>query len=565
MENLNQADIQKLITRNNPWRDIKNKDWVSEDGDLRELKKAESEGLFSPPKFAYYLKKNFFKKIFVERDETSGILIIRGPRRIGKTSTLKYIIDEMISEGYSSDSFLYLSLDLDEFFVEINKKRRLRELLTQIISDYKKPDIPLILILDEVTFYKGWARVLKNLVDTGAVGYGIGIIATGSYSLDLGSAKRELSGRFGALGEECGSDILFYPRRFIEASESVLGDSSGFRFFLSRRLGRFPKRTGILEFLAGYQGELEDQSFGYTKIINDLLEKYYEDLHQLLIDNYFYVGGYPRKIYQALLFTKEGNINVPDARYVEDIYNLLVSDAQKFDLSPKVVEQIITKIQIPSFRVGGDLKFFRDLGGNNHLTINECNKYIEYLTSSGLFSLIPCVDNPSQIDHKTKFVNPKNFKYKFVVNDPAVFFSGYFCSRGIRGIFKRANKLLQENSKIAESLFESIIISHFRHHPVLKRQKTNNISFILDTKNKGEEGSELLDVFLWYLNFQDKFVLVPVEIKFGNVDISQIKDRAKKLKQEYGIKRLIVVTNKKEFEIQEDYVLIPAEIFLLFF
>lgn len=543
----------------------KNKDWALKDGDLRELKKAESEGLFSPPKFAYYLKKNFLEKIFQKYDETSGILIIRGPRRIGKSSTLKYLIDEMISEGYSPESFLYLSLDLDELFSDMHRKRKLREMLTEIISTYKKPGLPLIIILDEVTFYKGWARVLKNLVDTGSVGYGIGIIATGSYSLDLGSARRELSGRFGPLGEECGSDILFSPRRFIEVSESILGDSNNFRSFLAKKLGAFPKKTGIIEFLAGYQGESENQSFGYTRTINELLEKYYDDLHQLLFDNYFYAGGYPRKIYQTILSTKEGNINVPDARYVEDIYNLLVSDAQKFSLNPKIVEQLLSKIQSPSFRVGGDLKLFCNLGSNYNITINECNKYMEYLTSSGLFSLLPCIDNPSQIDHKTKFVNPKNSRYKFVVNDPAVFFSAYFCPRGIREIFKRANKLLQENHQIAESLFESIIISHFRHHPVLKSQKTNNISFILDTKNQNEEGNELLDVFLWYLNFQEEFVLVPVEVKFGNVDISQIKERAKTLKEDYGFKRLIVVTNKKDFEIHEDYVLIPAEIFLLFF
>jgi len=126
MEKVDQINIQSLIAQNNPWRDTQNKDWAVKDGSLSELKKAESEGLFSPPKFSYYLRKEFFNKLFVERDETSGVLIIRGPRRIGKTSTLKYIIEEMISEGYSPDSFLYLSLDLDEFFVEINKKRRLR-------------------------------------------------------------------------------------------------------------------------------------------------------------------------------------------------------------------------------------------------------------------------------------------------------------------------------------------------------------------------------------------------------------------------------------------------------
>ena len=564
MEKADQINIQSLIAQNNPWRDTQNKDWAVKDGSLSELKKAESEGLFSPPKFSYYLRKEFFNKLFVERDETSGVLIIRGPRRIGKTSTLKYIIEEMISEGYSPDSFLYLSLDLDEFFVEINKKRRLRELLTQIISSYKKPGIPLILILDEVTFYKGWARVLKNLVDAGVVGGGIGIIATGSYSLDLGSAKRELSGRFGKLGESCGADLLFSPRRFIEVAESVLDNAVSFRSFFSKKLGYLSRRAGILEYLSGFQDESDNLKYGYTETIKGFLEKYYDDLHQLLLENYFFAGGYPRKIYQTILSMREGNLNVPDARYVDDIYDLLVSDAKKFNLDVNVVRQILSKIQLPSFRVGGDLKLFCDLD-NKSLTRLECDKYMEYLTSSGLFSLIPCVTNPSQINHKTYFVNPQDSKFKFVVNDPAVFFSIYFCSRGIRNIFQRANKLLQDNSTVAEFLFESLIISHLHHHPVLKSQRIDNISFILDSKDDDKEGQELLDVFIWYLNFQDKFILVPVEIKFGNVDISQIKDRAKKLKQEYGIKRLIVVTNKKEFEIQEDYVLIPAEIFLLFF
>ena len=234
MEKEDQINIQTIVNQNNPWRDSSNKDWSTIDGSLREIKKAESEGLFCPPKFYYYLKKEFFKRIF-EKPQESGVLIIRGPRRIGKTSTLKYMIEQMISEGYPKESFLYLSLDQEEFFVEINKKKKLREIISEIIKTYKVQKFPLIVILDEVTFYKGWARVLKNLVDEGVIGDGIAIIATGSYSLDLGSAKREMSGRFGKLGESCGEDILFYPRRFIEVAESVLDNTGNFRLFLAKK------------------------------------------------------------------------------------------------------------------------------------------------------------------------------------------------------------------------------------------------------------------------------------------------------------------------------------------
>ena len=180
MENL---EISKIVNDNSPWLAGKS-DWAKDDGSLRELKLAESEMLFSHPKIYYFLKKSFFTKIF-EDPKSHGIIVIKGPRRIGKTSTLKLLIDDSIREGRPKESFLYLTLDDDSFFTEISKKKFLKEILTQIINDYKQKDKPLILILDEVTFYKGWARVLKNLYDSGFIKDGVGVIATGSYSLDL--------------------------------------------------------------------------------------------------------------------------------------------------------------------------------------------------------------------------------------------------------------------------------------------------------------------------------------------------------------------------------------------
>ena len=205
-------EIEKIVLQSNPWLEGV-VDWAERDGSLIELKKAESEGLFSPPKMYYFLQKNFFIKIFDDPSDY-GILIIKGPRRIGKTSTLKLIIDDMIKDGHPKESFVYLSLDEDSFFAEVEKKKRLKEILLNIIELYKQEGKPLLLILDEITFYKGWARVLKNLYDSGVIRNGIGVIATGSYSLDLSGAKRELSGRFGPLGEQCGEEIVFPPRRF---------------------------------------------------------------------------------------------------------------------------------------------------------------------------------------------------------------------------------------------------------------------------------------------------------------------------------------------------------------
>lgn len=564
MEKEDSINIPNIVNQHNPWRDTNNKDWSKTDGSLREIKKAESEGFFHPPKFYYFLKKNFFERIFSKQDEF-GILIIRGPRRVGKTSTIKYIIEKMIEEGYSKDSFLYLSLDQEEFFADINKKKKLREVLSEIIKTYKPVEGPLVLILDEVTFYSGWARVLKNLVDEGIIGDGIAVIATGSYSLDLGSAKRELSGRFGKLGEQCGEDVLFYPRRFVEVAESVLDNTGDFRSFFASNLGKMPKRTGLMEYLAGFQDEDKAISYGYLTTLNKIIDKHYDDLHHLLFENYLFAGGYPRKIYQIISSTREGKLNIPDSRYTSDIYDLIVSDAKKFNLDPKIIEKMLRVMSLPSMRVDNDLKLFCDLDSTCKINKEDCNKYLEYLKSSGLFSLIPCISKPSQIDYKTNLVSPSDNKYKFLVGDPAVFFSNYFSSRGISNIFSRAKKLIEEDKTMRNFLFESVIVSHLLHHPVLKREGHKNISFILEASNNGDDGGELADALIWYLNFEDVFITIPIEVKFfdSDIDYNQIKSRARDLKEKYGMKRLIVVTNKRDFIINEDYVIIPAEIFLL--
>ncbi len=472
----------------------------------------------------------------------------------------------MIEEGYSKDCFLYLSLDRDEFFTEIDKKRKLREVISEIIKTYKKEGTPLILILDEVTFYLGWARVLKNLVDEGLVGNGVGIIATGSYSLDLGSAKRELSGRFGKLGENVGEDLLFYPRRFNEIAESVLDNSGDFRFFIAKNIGEVAKKTGMLEYFAGFQDEDTATKYKYKESIKTILDKYYIDLHTLLFENYFFAGGYPRKIYQIIISTREGNVEVPDKRYTSDIYDLIISDAKKFNLDEKIISKMVSKFIYPSMRVGNDLKLFCDLGSEFPLKKEECNKYIEYLSSSGLFSLLPCILKPEQMDYKTKLITTSTQRYKFLIGDPAVFFALYFCSRGIGNIFQRAKKEVLDNTTLRDFLFESIIISHLLHHPRLKKDGNKNISFILE-ENLENEGEELADGLLWYLNFKEEFVTLAVESKYyeNNLDLAQIKSRAKQLREKYGIRKLIVVTNKKDFEVSEDYVIVPAEIFLLLF
>ena len=90
---------------------------------------------------------------------------------------------------------------------------------------------------------------------------------------------------------------------------------------------------------------------------------------------------------------------------------------------------------------------------------NECEKYINYLTTSGLFSIIQGVFDPAQINFKDNFINTSNEKLKFIVNDPAAYFAIFFGSRGsVRDIFRRSRKKIKEGKSVNGFLFESVDI-----------------------------------------------------------------------------------------------------------
>lgn len=546
-------EIEELIKTDSPWHDPSNNEWFEEDGSLSMILDAMRESLFQPPKLYYTLRREFFERI-IKNPSEYGIIILRGPRRIGKTSTIKYIIKELIqSNQVQRENIVYLSLDKDELFVtDGNKKRFLRQLLKEIIKTYKKETQPLFIVLDEVTFYEGWARAIKNIVDEGLVNKGIGIIATGSYSLDLSSAKREISGRWGPVGDKLGGDIFFFPRRFIEVAESLM--RSKFNDFLARTIGNYPKRAGILEYLAGYQTEEDNLNFNYSEMLTELLDEYYEDLHGIFETIYIYSGGYPKSIYEAINSQREtGETLISDARYIADLYNLLVTDSKKFRLSEDVVEALLSKIIFPSSEISEN--YF----SVQNLKTKDIGKYKAYLEESGLFMFLPEIRRSDMdIGNQIVSMNTKN-KVKLVVTDPAAYIACYNCTRKVKsGLLSKSIYHFNNKTNVRELLFESILISHMAKSSTLNQPiMQKNIGYLTN----GQE--ELADAFVWLLNYEDKFIMFAVEAKSGRLDLSKLKAKAHLARKEFGIERLIIVANCNYIKIEETYSIIPLELFLL--
>jgi len=132
-------------------------------------------------------------------------------------------------------------------------------------------------------------------------------------------------------------------------------------------------------------------------------------------------------------------------------------------------------------------------------------EYVEYMSSSGLFGFLPNISSSDQIRLEELSVNPKGDILKIVVNDPAAFIASYAGSRGISSIFDQTQKIYLKH-KMRELLFESIIVSHLKHIPIIQRgQLIHNIACILTEVE--EKLIEPCDGLVWYVELDHKLKL----------------------------------------------------------
>ena len=90
------------------------------------------------------------------------IIILTGLRRVGKTTLMKLIIEELIAKGIDSKHILYVSLD--DYLLHKNN-------IIEIVNEFRKVhkikiEEKIYLFLDEVTYKEDFHVQLKNIYDT---------------------------------------------------------------------------------------------------------------------------------------------------------------------------------------------------------------------------------------------------------------------------------------------------------------------------------------------------------------------------------------------------------------
>lgn len=156
----------------------------------------EKNGWENEDKHFLDIKNMPFQRVFPEINLLEGLYSIRGPRQIGKSSWLKYLLKQACKTT-NSNNCLFFSCENIEDYKE----------LSEILALFKNRQF---IFLDEVTFVKDWARPIKHLIDSGYRGT---IVVTGSNTSDLRKGVDRMPGREGH-----GLDLLLLPMDFFEFS-----------------------------------------------------------------------------------------------------------------------------------------------------------------------------------------------------------------------------------------------------------------------------------------------------------------------------------------------------------
>ena len=135
-----------------------------------------------------------------------GVLTLRGPRRVGKSTLVRLIVKRLLLEkNIPKEAVFFFPCDRVEDY------NQLFELLKTYL-EFARPKTRhrLFIFLDEISFIKDWQRGIKELADQGWLKNALCLL-TGSSLLDLKFGSEFLAGRRGKISP---ADIFFYPLSF---------------------------------------------------------------------------------------------------------------------------------------------------------------------------------------------------------------------------------------------------------------------------------------------------------------------------------------------------------------
>ena len=333
-------------------------------------------------------------------DTVDAILTVRGPRQIGKSTTMKLIIRKLLLEKkVPRQSVFYFSLDMIEDF------NQLHELLVCWLCAVRPGSSRerLYIFLDEISFVREWQRAVKMLADQGKLN-NITLLLTGSNLLDVEQGAERMPGRRGRLDK---LDYEHLPLSF-----------------------------------ADYIG-LTEKAIDRT---DPAALHYHQDLLVHRFEEYLLVGGFPLAVN---LFNDTGHIS----SWVYQLYlSWIEGDMGRVGKQERNLHQIMSRILAHQSSAVSWLGLGREAGIASHATVQE---YVEILEKMYVLQVVPFMDISTGIVRWRK-------NRKIYFQDPLIFhcFSGK--NNGIGDCFYTEARRFLADPVNKSQLVESVVAFHLQ-------------------------------------------------------------------------------------------------------
>lgn len=462
-----------------------------------------------------------WKPRLIETFEQEEVLyLLRGPRRVGKTTLIKLMIKKYLENGTPPENILFFPCDA------VETPKQLVAAIDTYLTRKRRRGTWAHIFIDEVSMLRDWQKAVKTLTDAGKFKE-CTVILTGSHSIDLRKGSESLSGRRGKIQNlKYGSvDKILLSAKFSEYVETLNPDMS--QQIRGLRLLSQENRQRILLELAC--GNIPPEIDSLSLFVKEL---------DCLLDQYMITGGIATAINQ---YVSKGKIS--EATYT-DYVSLVIRDIARYGYYEHYMRQILRRVfEVTSSRISwNDLKSGTDIRDSK-----TAEKYAQILKDSFIISYHYLLNVEKR---SPDYISTK----KIYIQDPFIFHALRGWVYGKRA-FDFSNDFLVTNENKGK-LVESILSNHlsrfmFKTNPSPLFDASN---YVFYWKGKKREVDYVIDL---------GGKLLPIEVKYSNNvqgdDADGLYDIIKTgCTYKYGL-----VTSKTQLAVGRHYAIVPLSILLL--
>jgi len=521
----------KTVRKMNPWWD--DYKWYERDRDYNERVRK------SPFLRRWFWILDVAVKQLIRGEGTYDILVLAGPRRTGKTSIMK----KLIEHNYQNikNNVIYLRLD-NTIILKSVRDRGLKEILSNVIETMKLHE-PLLIIIDEASVLNDWDLHVKDTIDSfTSEGKKFFLVVTGSLGLRLIRGSTNILARRGDIPYLSGiaNPAVILPYKFSEYADALGLVRRYVRFF---NLLKKIEREKLLLQLA--KPDVLNSNILRLKILYDKIRVSLESL----FDSYLVSGGYPLILYELII---RGGSKRIDSKWYGELRGSLLQDLKYTNLRQDVTECILeylSEINRVSPLVDLD-RLEHYVRARVNLSRRDLKKfriedYIEYFNQT--FVMLKA----TEIAQITKATNIAR-EIKLFIIDPFIIYSIMF--KDYLEPLEESQEFLKDPSQKG-ILIEHTVCGHF------SRLTTRPTLYYHVHKQQNRTVAEI-DCICHY-----RHTYIPVEVKYTENEkiLKSEAETATNILKELNIKSRPIIVSKNVFEVKPNYVIIPATVFLLLF